>query len=36
LYLLGRYQFDVLLCEVGDYDSLKIGRNVVFVPMAKA
>jgi hypothetical protein len=35
-YPPGRYQLDVSSCEVGDFDSLKIGRNVVLLPMPKA
>ncbi len=34
-YAPGRYQLDVAFCEVGDFDALRIGRNVVLVPMAK-
>ncbi len=34
-YVFGRYQFDASFFEVGDFDSLKIGRNVAFIAMLK-
>jgi hypothetical protein len=33
-YPPGRYQLDAASLEVGDFDSLKVGRNVVLLPLA--
>ncbi len=35
LYAPGRYQLDASSFEVGDFDSLKIGRNVALIVMLK-
>ncbi len=34
-YAPGRYQLDASSLEVGDFDSLKIGRNVALIAMPK-
>jgi len=35
-YPPGRYQLDVSSLDVGDFESLRIGRNVVLIPVAAA
>lgn len=35
-YPPGRYQLDIVSLEVGDFEALKVGRNVVLTPIAKA